>query len=130
MLLAHLLAVAGLALIQTDRTIVSIAAAEGLLQELERWGVMVVSTSQHITDEMIVTTPDPTTITMLGSACAAMGTVIGILWKQTQRHLLRIETKLDDTEQKLVECESDRLKIWQRLAEHSGKKISEIKGDK
>jgi len=92
--------------------------------------VMVVATSQHITDEMIVTTPDPTTITMLGSACAAMGTVIGILWKQTQRHLLRIETKLDETEQKLVECESDRLKIWQRLAEHSGKKISEIKGDK
>ena len=90
----------------------------------------VVFTSQHITDEMIVTTPDPTTITMLGSACAAMGTVIGILWKQTQRHLLRIETKLDDTEQKLVECESDRLKIWQRLAEQSGKKISEIKGDK
>jgi len=92
---------------------------------------MVVSTSQHITDEMmIVTTPDPTTITMLGSACAAMGTVIGVLWKQTQRHLLRIETKLDETEQKLVECESDRLKIWQRLAEQSGKKISEIKGDK
>ena len=73
-------------------------------------------------------TPDPTTITMLGGACATMGTVIGILWKQTQRHLLRIETKLDDTEKKLVECESDRLKIWQRLAEQSGKKISEIKG--
>jgi hypothetical protein len=33
-LLAHLLAVAALALIQTDLTIVSIAAAEGLLQEL------------------------------------------------------------------------------------------------
>ena len=130
MLLEHLPAVADLALTQTDQTIVITAAVDGLLLEQGRWGVMVVFTSQHITDEMIVTTPDPTTITMLGSACAAMGTVIGVLWKQTQRHLLRIETKLDDTEQKLVECESDRLKIWQRLAEQSGKKISEIKGDK
>jgi hypothetical protein len=103
-------------LTQTDQTIVTTAAADGLLPGQERWGVMVVFTSQHITDEMIVTTPDPTTITMLGSACAAMGTVIGVLWKQTQRHLLRIETKLDETEQKLVECESDRLKIWQSRA--------------
>ena len=130
MLLAPTPVVAVLALNQTDLIIAFTEAADGLLQGQGRWGVMVVSTSQHITDEMIVTTPDPTTITMLGSACAAMGTVIGILWKQTQRHLLRIETKLDDTEQKLVECESDRLKIWQRLAEQSGKKISEIKGDK
>ena len=129
-LLALTRVAAVLALMQTDQTIVTTAVAEGLLQEQESWGEMVVFTSQHITDEMIVTTPDPTTITMLGSACAAMGTVIGILWKQTQRHLLRIENKLDDTEQKLVECESDRLKIWQRLAEQSGKKISEIKGEK
>ena len=130
MLLAPTPVVAVLALTQTDLIIAFTEAADGLLQGQGRWGVMVVFTSQHITDEMIVTTPDPTTITMLGSACAAMGTVIGVLWKQTQRHLLRIETKLDDTEQKLVECESDRLKIWQRLAEQSGKKISEIKGDK
>ena len=129
MLLEHLPAVADLALTQTDQTIAFTEAADGLLQGQGRWGVMVVFTSQRITDEMIMTTPDPTTITMLGSACAAMGTVIGVLWKQTQRHLLRIETKLDETEQKLVECESDRLKIWQRLAEQSGKKISEIKGD-
>jgi len=129
-LLAPTPVVAVLALTQTDLIIAFTEAADGLLQGQGRWGVMVVFTSQHITDEMIVTTPDPTTITMLGSACAAMGTVIGVLWKQTQRHLLRIETKLDDTEQKLVECESDRLKIWQRLAEQSGKKISEIKGDK
>ena len=129
MLLAPTPVVAVLALTQTDLIIAFTEAADGLLQGQGRWVVMVVFTSQHITDEMIVTTPDPTTITMLGSACAAMGTVIGVLWKQTQRHLLRIETKLDDTEQKLVECESDRLKIWQRLAEQSGKKISEIKGD-
>ena len=113
----------------TDQIIVSTEAVKGLWLEQGSWVVMVVFTSQRITDEMIMTTPDPTTITMLGSACAAMGTVIGVLWKQTQRHLLRIETKLDETEQKLVECESDRLKIWQRLAEQSGKKISEIKGD-
>jgi hypothetical protein len=72
---------------------------------------------------------------MLGGACATMGTVIGILWKQTQRHLLRIENKLDDTEQKLVECEEDRLKIWQQLAhlsihDHPVKDVPDIKRKK
>jgi len=134
-LLAPTPAVAVLALTQTDQTIVTTAAAEGLLPGQERWGVMVVSTSQHITDEMIVTTPDPTTITMLGSACAAMGTVIGVLWKQTQRHLTMIEAKLTHTEERLADCEDDRLKIWQQLAhlsihERPGKQVDKPKGDK
>jgi hypothetical protein len=63
-----------------------------------------------------VATPDPTTITMLGGACAAMSTVIGVLWKQTQRHLTMIEGKLRHTEDRLADCEDDRLKIWQQLA--------------
>lgn len=75
-------------------------------------------------------TPDPTTITMLGSACAAMGTVIGILWKQTQRHLTMIEEKLLHTEERLADCEDDRLKIWQRLAEQVGKNIDDLKAEK
>ena len=61
-------------------------------------------------------TPDPTTITMLGGACATMGTVIGVLWKQTQRHLTMIEAKLRHTEDRLADCENDRLEIWQQLA--------------
>lgn len=77
-----------------------------------------------------MTTPDPTTVTMLGGACAAMSTVIGVLWKQTQRHLTMIEEKLRDTEKRLADCEDDRLKIWQRLAEQSGQDINEIKGEK
>lgn len=79
--------------------------------------------------------PDPTTITMLGGACAAMSTVIGVLWKQTQRHLGILETKLSNTEKRLADCEDDRLAIWQQLAhlsihEQSGKQVDKPKGQK
>lgn len=50
MRLAHLQAVVGRVLIQIDQTIVSIAAAAGLLQEQGLQGVMVVITSQRITN--------------------------------------------------------------------------------
>lgn len=40
-----------------------------------------------------------------------------------------IEEKLRNTETRLAQCEDDRLKIWQRLAEQSGQDVSEIKGD-
>ena len=77
-------------------------------------------------------TPDPTTITMLGGACAAMSTVIGVLWKQTQRHLTMIEAKLRHTEDRLADCENDRLEIWQQLAhlsihEKTGKQVNQSK---
>lgn len=80
-------------------------------------------------------TPDPTTITMLGGACAAMSTVIGVLWKQTQRHLGILETKLSNTEKRLADCEDDRLAIWQQLAhlsihERSDKDVPDIKRKK
>ena len=72
---------------------------------------------------------------MLGGACATMGTVIGVLWKQTQRHLTMIEAKLTHTEERLADCEDDRLKIWQQLAhlsihDREGKDVSNTKHKK
>lgn len=66
---------------------------------------------------------------MLGSACAAMGTVIGILWKQVQSHFAEIEKKLDRSEQRYMDCEQDRLRIWQKLAEQAGKDVQDLKSD-
>ena len=48
-----------------------------------------------------MTTPDPTTFTVLGSTIAAMTTAIAVQWKTTMSHLKRVEDKLD-------ECEDDR----------------------
>ena len=76
-----------------------------------------------------MTTPDPTTLTVLTAAITGMTTAIGVLWKQVTGHLGKIETKLDTTEKRLVDCESDRLAIWRRLAEQAGKEVEELKGN-
>ena len=73
--------------------------------------------------------PDPTTIGLLVSAIGGMGGVIGILWKQVQGHFADIERKLDLSEQRYLDCEQDRLRIWQKLAEQSGKDVQDLKGD-
>lgn len=61
-----------------------------------------------------------------------MSTVIGVLWKQTQRHLTMIEEKLRHTEDRLANCENDRLEIWQQLAhlsihEKTDKQVDKLK---
>ena len=76
-----------------------------------------------------MTTPDPTTLSVLMAAITGMTGAIGVLWKQVTGHLVKIETKLDTTEKRLVDCESDRLAIWRRLAEQAGKEVEELKGD-
>lgn len=77
-----------------------------------------------------MTTPDPATISVLAATITGMTTAIGVLWKQVTNHLGKIETKLDTTEKRLVDCESDRLAIWRRLAEQSGKEVEELKGER
>ena len=76
-----------------------------------------------------MSSPDPTTIGLLVSAIGGMTTVIGILWKQVQGHFADIEKKLDLSEQRYLDCEQDRLRIWQKLAEQSGKDVQDLKGD-
>ena len=77
-----------------------------------------------------MTTPDPATISVLAATITGMTTAIGVLWRQVTGHLGKIETKLDTTEKRLVDCESDRLAIWRRLAEQSGKEVEELKGER
>ena len=77
-----------------------------------------------------MTTPDPATISVLAATITGLTTAIGVLWKQVTNHLGKIETKLDTTEKRLVDCESDRLAIWRRLAEQSGKEVEELKGER
>ena len=76
-----------------------------------------------------MTTPDPTTISVLAATITGMTTAIGVLWRQVTGHLKLIEEKLGSAEKSLAECESDRLAIWRRLAEQAGKEVEELKGD-
>jgi hypothetical protein len=70
-----------------------------------------------------MTTPDPTTFTVIGSTIAAMTTAIAVQWKTTMSHLKRVEDKLD-------ECEDDRAQLWQTIASQCGKDVSELKKGK
>lgn len=67
-----------------------------------------------------MTTPDPTTLGVLVTALTAMGGAIGVLWRQIQKHLAMIETKLKD-------CEDDRLALWRQLAQQAGTNVDELK---
>jgi len=74
-----------------------------------------------------MTTPDPTMLAVLTALTTGMSTAIGVLGKQVMSHLKAIETKLNLTEKRLVDCESDRLAIWRKLAEQSGKEVDEYR---
>lgn len=76
-----------------------------------------------------MTTPDPTTLSVLMAAITGMTGAIGVLWKQVTGHLTKIETKLDTTEKRLIDCESDRLAIWRKIAEQAGKPVEDVKGE-
>jgi len=70
---------------------------------------------------------DITQIGMLLGAVATLGTVIGILWKQTVKHFSDVNESLDETKVMLRECELDRVRIWQKLAENAVQ-INDIRG--
>jgi len=72
---------------------------------------------------------DITQVGMLLGAVATLGTVIAVLWKQTQSHFATVNETLDDTKLKLRDCEDDRLRIWQKLAETAGCRVEDIRGD-
>jgi hypothetical protein len=62
---------------------------------------------------------DITQVGMLLGAVATLGTVIGILWKQTLKHFGDVNESLDEAKIMLRECETDRIRIWQKLAENA-----------
>jgi hypothetical protein len=59
-----------------------------------------------------MTSPDPATIGVLSTAIAGMTTAISILWKHVSNNFIALNEKLDRSEQRLIDCESDRLAIW------------------
>ncbi len=67
-----------------------------------------------------MTTPDPTTLGVLATALTAMGTAVGVLWRQIQKHLGTIEAKLKD-------CETDRVELWKQLAKQAGTDVKALK---
>ena len=52
----------------------------------------------------MMTTPDPTVLSLFGVAMSGMSTAIGVLFRNIQTHIKRSESKLD-------ECERDRIQI-------------------
>tara|TARA_R100000742_G_C4271968_1_gene91030 strand:- start:1280 stop:1519 length:240 start_codon:yes stop_codon:yes gene_type:complete len=73
---------------------------------------------------------DITQVGMLVAAVAALGTVIGVLWKQMMQHFTRVDKKLDDTQAALADCQEDRLHIWQAIAKQAGCQVEELRGSK
>lgn len=63
-----------------------------------------------------MTTPDPTTLGLLVTAITGMSGAIGVLWRQTMKHLSVTESRLEQAENKAEACDKDRLEIWKALA--------------
>lgn len=72
---------------------------------------------------------DITQVGMLVAACATLGTVIGVLWKQMVSHFNRVDEKLDETQKSLSDCQEDRLQIWQTIAKQAGCQVEDLKRD-
>ena len=73
---------------------------------------------------------DITQVGMLLGACATLGTVIGVLWKQMISHFHRVDEKLDQTQAALSDCQEDRLMIWKTIAKQAGCQVEELRGKK
>jgi hypothetical protein len=71
-------------------------------------------------------TPDPTTLTILGS----MGAAIGVMWKHTTGNIEKVQTKLDECEEDRKALHLEQKNLWMVIAKHAGKGIEELKGDK
>lgn len=67
-----------------------------------------------------MTSPDPTTLAMLGTAITGLTSAVGVLWKTVMTHVRGIEEKLS-------ECEKDRTELWMAMAEQTGKDVSELR---
>lgn len=73
---------------------------------------------------------DITQVGMLLGACATLGTVIGVLWKQMIAHFHSVDEKLDKTQEALSDCQEDRMQIWQTLAQQAGRTVDELRGQR
>ena len=72
-----------------------------------------------------VATPDPTTLTILGS----MGAAIGVMWKHTMSNIDKVQSKLEDCERDRQSLHLEQKNLWMAIAKQYGKNIDELKGD-
>lgn len=61
-----------------------------------------------------------TQVGMLVAAVATLGTVIGVLYRQVMANFDRVNLTLEETQDALTECLSDRLNLWKAIAEQAG----------
>ena len=79
---------------------------------------------------------DPTTVTMLVSACGILGSAVGYLYKQ-QTAFYKEQTEFHrETRAELEQCVADRILLhqqqnrqWEMIARLSGKQVDELKKD-
>jgi hypothetical protein len=76
-----------------------------------------------------MSTPDPTTLGLLVTAITGMSGAIGVLWRQTMKHLSVTEARLEQAELKADECNNDRIEIWKALANIKSKELTQNKSD-
>ncbi len=72
-----------------------------------------------------VASPDPTTLTILGS----MGAAIGVMWKHTLSNIEKVQSKLDECEEDRKALHQEQKSLWMAIAKQYGKDIEELKGD-
>jgi hypothetical protein len=70
---------------------------------------------------------DVTQVTMLIGACGALGSVIGIMWRQMVSHFNQVDEQLKETQKSLNDCQEDRLAIWKQLAKQAGMEVEQLK---
>jgi len=77
-----------------------------------------------------MTTPDPTTITILSGMLTALSTAIGVLWKTFMGQISKVEAKLTECEDDRKALHVEQKNLWMVIAKQAGKNIEELKGDK
>lgn len=70
---------------------------------------------------------DITQVTMLIGACGALGSVIGVMWRQMVSHFQKVDEQLKETQKSLADCQDDRLQIWKQLAKQAGVEVEQLK---
>jgi len=70
-----------------------------------------------------MTAPDPTTLGILVTSLGGLTTAIGVLWKTVLSHFRAIEDRL-------LQCEDDRSRLWETIAQTTKHSVDELKNGK
>lgn len=74
--------------------------------------------------------PDPTTLGILLSGMAALGSAIGVLFKTFLSQVARIDSRLSDCEADRAQLHEDQKNLWRTIAQQAGVDVQDLKNGK